>query len=662
MIAEMTQVTVLGRKRDALEVARALQNVGVVHIDPLETDELPRGTLQGADAERRASLERQLARTESAIAAIGAVGTQPDFVRLQGVNLESYLEEIGHRSDVLSNERHELENELDAINTYSSAAQGLSELTGTLSRSERVATLGFNLADAEELGRLEKTLNEAGLTYSIGHTPAGTLSVGAIAVRKQDAALARTALTRAGLGELRLPGKFEAMSFTEAAARMSERARTAPEELQSVRDGLQQLKREHASALTAARLELRDELARFDTVTSGVAGKYGFALRGWVPVENKHQLESALAPLQGQVLYQFEAPDHHHTDHVPVKLVNNAFVRPFELLMGIFAPPAYGHFDPTWVIALCFPIFFGFVIGDIGLGLISLGVAYWLRGMANNGQTFEIGFMGVRIAPKPLRNVATILTHMAIWSIIWGFLYGEFFGTLLEHLHVFYIPGHIVDGKPAYGLIPILLPRLESEATNIMLILSLIPGVLQILYGWFVRFQMGLAHQDSKHIFEGAGMFIGLTGLILVAYAFRNPGSPGILYIIGGVFLAISIFLNWVMAKLGPMSVIEIISNGGNILSYLRLYAVGLSSAVLAKLATDLGWNLGMSLGVVGILVGIVIASLVHLFAILFTIIGHVLQPLRLHYAEFFTKFGFYDKSGRAYRPFARLGGVTAER
>ena len=84
---------------------------------------------------------------------------------------------------------------------------------------------------------------------------------------------------------------------------------------------------------------------------------------------------------------------------------------------------------------------------------------------------------------------------------------------------------------------------------------------------------------------------------------------------------------------------------------------------MLGKLATDAGWSLGMgvgggkglALGVLGILGGIIVATLIHFLAILFTIIGHVLQPLRLHYAEFFTKFGFYDGSGRQYKPFARL-------
>ena len=61
---------------------------------------------------------------------------------------------------------------------------------------------------------------------------------------------------------------------------------------------------------------------------------------------------------------------------------------------------------------------------------------------------------------------------------------------------------------------------------------------------------------------------------------------------------------------------------------------------------------------IVVVILGILAATFVHLFAIVFTIIGHVLQPLRLHYAEFFTKFGFYEESGRPYKPFARVASV----
>jgi V/A-type H+/Na+-transporting ATPase subunit I len=706
VIANMSEVLVLGRKRDALEVVRALQDVGVVQLDPIEPTELPKAVLVGADAERKAKLERLVARAETALAAMNAQNLEPGSLR--GVDVEAMLESVGHRADVLNQERTDLAAELGAIGNFGSLARALGELGGTLGKSGRLAVLGFGFADSDDKDKLEKNLKDAGISYSLGHQSVARGNAGVLAVRTQDAATARTALSRAGLAELRFPGRFEGMRYADASSQMDLRSRTAPEELQGITQSLEQLKREHGAQIVAARAELRDELARYDAIGNSVAGKYGFAMRGWVPNANKSQLEAALAPLKGQVVYQFADAPTHHAGHVPVKLENNPVFRPFELLLGMFAPPAYGTFDPTWVLAVFFPLFFGFVIGDVGLGLVSLLVALFFRSKATRGQVLDLGPLGIRVPPKPLMNVATVLTWMSVWSIVFGFLYGEVFGTLGENLGLFHVvkeerviggvkvktpissleasPKAKVEGeeKKAYEYewledgkfpgaehareyheerhhgLPIVLPRVKSEFANWMLILSLIPGILQVLFGWLVRARLGMVHHDGKHMWEGIGMFMGLVGVILFAYQYRNPGSSQLFVLGAAACLAVFVFSAIMVMRhnaiTGGMMFIEILSNSGNMLSYLRLYAVGLSSAILANLATDMGWNLGGSIGAIpGILIGVIAAILVHTLAIVFTIIGHVLQPLRLHYAEFFTKFGYYEESGRRYQPFARV-------
>ena len=92
-------------------------------------------------------------------------------------------------------------------------------------------------------------------------------------------------------------------------------------------------------------------------------------------------------------------------------------------------------------------------------------------------------------------------------------------------------------------------------------------------------------------------------------------------------------------------------------MSYLRLFAVGLSAALVANLATQLGFAIGDVAPVIGPILGIIVALAVHTLAIALTIIGHTLQPLRLQYVEFFTRFGFYEEDGTPYRPFRTLGG-----
>ncbi len=656
-IAEMSEILILGRKRDNLEVIRALQDAAVVQIDPLEDSEIPKGVLLGADAERKSQLERMLARTESALAAMGATDALPDPAKLRGIELEPLLEEVGKRSDVLALEKSELSQELGAIGSFQSIARVLGELASGLGKSGRVAAIGFTVSDNKDLEKLKAALSEANVIFELGHQPAGKSSAAVLAVRSQDAAFARSAVSRAGLAELRFPGRFEGLGYSEAAALMEQRAKTSPEEMQGIMQSIESLKTKHAGMLAAARVELKDELARYEAVSSSVAGKYGFALRGWIPKANHAQLENALTPLKGQVIYQFSDAPHHHADHVPVKLVNNSFVKPFEMLIGILPLPAYGTFDPSWVLALCFPLFFGWIIGDVGLGAISVILSFWLAGQAKAGKTISIDLFGAKLSPPVLENLSHVLRWMGISSIVFGFVFGELFGTLGEHLGIFKFAG-----EEHNALITAPLHRVSSSATAIMLLISLIPGVIQVLAGWLLRAKLGYQHKDMPHFYEGIGMFLAVAAMLPWVGQFALGWTfPSWVFPVQMGLLVLGVVVFGLLSKKLMFMALELPTNFGNVLSYLRLYAVGLSGAVLANLATDTGWALGNQIGSVpGIILGTLAACVVHLLFIAFTIIGHVLTPLRLHYVEFFTKFGYYDHNGRAYSPLAKLSGNNA--
>jgi V/A-type H+/Na+-transporting ATPase subunit I len=653
-IAEMSEILILGRKRDNLEVIRALQDAAVVQVDPLEDSEVPRGMLVGEDAKRKAQLERMLARAESALAAMGASEAAPDPKKLVGVNIEALLEEVGSRADVLSGERSDLSQELSAIGSFGSVARVLGELSSGLGKFGRVVAIGFTVADQKELDKLIANLRDASINFELGHQPVGKFSAAVLAVRAQDAVAARSAVSRAGLAELRFPGRFEGKSYTDAAALMEQRAKTSPEEMQGILHSIEDLKNRHATTISAARDQIRDELARYDVVGSSVAGKYGFALRGFVPKANHAQLEAALAPLKGQVIYQFSDAPHHHAEHVPVKLENNSFVKPFEMLIGILPLPAYGTFDPSWVLAICFPLFFGWIIGDVGLGAISVALSFWLVAQSKAGKTIRIDLFGAKLTPPVLANLAHVLRWMGISSMIFGVVFGEMFGTLGEYIGLFKFAG-----ETQAALITAPIHRVSSSATAIMLLISLIPGVLHVLGGWLLRAQLGYQHDDKPHMFEGIGMFIAVTGLLpwIAQFALGWTMPSWVLPVQLGL-IVVGVFVFGTIAKKTMIMAIEMVTNFSNLLSYLRLYAVGLSGAVLANLATDTGYALGNSIGSIpGILVGVVVSSIIHLVFIAFTIIGHALTPLRLHYVEFFTKFGYYDHNGRPYRPLAKTSG-----
>jgi V/A-type H+-transporting ATPase subunit I len=150
-------------------------------------------------------------------------------------------------------------------------------------------------------------------------------------------------------------------------------------------------------------------------------------------------------------------------------------------------------------------------------------------------------------------------------------------------------------------------------------------------------------------------MLAGLAAIVVFSYGFLTDNLNtfvGAFVILGFIIFAFAVVMSGV-----PLMLVEIISNSGNILSYLRLFAVGLSAALVANLATDLGFAVSGTLPVIGPLLGIVVGASVHLIALALTIIGHTLQPLRLQYVEFFTKFGFYEDNGRPYKPFRFFGG-----
>jgi V/A-type H+-transporting ATPase subunit I len=150
-------------------------------------------------------------------------------------------------------------------------------------------------------------------------------------------------------------------------------------------------------------------------------------------------------------------------------------------------------------------------------------------------------------------------------------------------------------------------------------------------------------------------MMAGLTAIVIFAWSYLTNNGGGLVNVI--VIAGFAIFLLGVVLSGVPLMLVEIISNSGAILSYLRLFAVGLSAALVANLATDLGFAIGKTLPVIGPILGILVGLSVHFIAIALTIIGHTLQPLRLQYVEFFSRFGFYEENGRPYQPFKLFGG-----
>jgi len=452
----MQEVLLAGRQSDARRILAALQTAGVMHIQPIDTaslakdtPELTTGGMKGVDAEERRGLERRLARVESTLSELGvdASSTLSNSALPAEAQWDSFVESVARESNALSASRTQLENDSTLASSYAGIVAAFADMSGGLEYSNRVALVPFTLdpnAKPGPAGGGDLTSLQAALSSTLADRflletrPAGTLSAGLIAVKLEERDMARAALSKARIGELRLPGRFDAMPFADASKELARVASSGSRDLAGIRGQLESMAKQHGSSLSQIRDELRDRVGIFDAHAQGARGKYGFALRGHVPVSGVPALEKALEPYRESVVYSFHQADEHHADEIPVKLENQPYVKNFEFLLNVSSPPRYGTFDPSWIVSLFFPFFFGFVIADVGLGLLFLAAAGWMRSRAAKGGSLSLGFMGLNLDSKTLNQVGYVVLIMSLWSILWGFLTGEFFGTLGEHLHWFY--------------------------------------------------------------------------------------------------------------------------------------------------------------------------------------------------------------------------------
>lgn len=658
MIARMDRITVVGRRSAARDVLQALQSLGVVQVDPLDPEEgveLARNQLQGVDREEADRWSNVLSRIASVRTGLGLSSSESASrgeAPTDLLGIETYLADLGSQVDAAVTERASVREESATVAEALPLFRRLAPTLGELQQGRWLTGVAF-LSPTDLLGDIQSDLEDALDDRVTLHSEAygDQRLVVAIGLRSDEDAM-KSALSLAGMAAIALPPRYRELDVAKAVHTMEERAQQLPKRVAALDEQLGKLAAQHGAKLAALEVIARNHHERLERLGDLATGRYAFALRGWVPSDEVRKVTEGLRKqFSDDLIVDHRPADEHHDHSVPVKLENPGWMRPFQGLLALFAPPKYGNFDPTWTLATFFPLFFGIVVGDIAYGLIFLAVGIWLRRRGKNGNLLNLGPLGIIIPARNLPGIGSVINWAAAWTIIWGVVYGEFWGNFLERWPykqpVFY-PGE-------KGIFEILLFRVEVFTPLLLLTLGF--GTLQVLLGWGIRAYYGYKHHDRKHMWEGIGMFAGLVGVVIFATAYLNDAiNTGVLAASGAL---LGIFLLGVVLSGVPLMLVELISNSGNILSYLRLFAVGLSAALVANLGTDVGFalNEAIAVPVLGEALGVLVAVTINLFAVILTLVGHTLQPLRLQYVEFFTKFGFYEESGRRYQPFRLYGG-----
>lgn len=648
----MSRVIVLGPKRLLGQVIEEVQRLGSLHVDHIESEEVPaaltRAQLSEAESARLAAVERTLVRLDGLLTLLPPAGAAPGRAMDPGESTEAIdarAVEIEQRVRELTRARLELEDELSLIGSYEGAVRALAPLLNALQGSRTLESLGFllNTKDLTVVTAIRSELVRAtGGRVEVVSRIVDEHRIGVVvAYRRQDVDAVRPVLSRSGVTELRLPARFQQGTTAETVAMMERRKAALPREIERLEEEVAGIAQAERGWVASARAVLADRLAQLKVVPDLAQSRYTFILHGWCPGRDLPRLRARLQQRFGSetVVYDEPADPHHGPERIPVLLDNPGPVRPFQRLLALFKPPRYGNLDPTVFVALFFPIFTGIVIGDVAYGALLFLLGWWMRSKAGRGETWNVKLgsidLGIRLTPTVLADASWIIRIIAAWTMVFGALYLEVFGNLLER----YLGWH-----PLFN-------RVELTTAFLGLVIAL--GVTQVMIGYVLHLVQAVRHGHTIGVIESLAMMAGVAGLIAVLGAMGNqfPQAflrPGIILL--AVFLALFL-VGVVLSRSALMWLLEAISGMGNVLSYARLFGVGLAAAVLANVANELGGSLGPVF--VGILLGIVI----QLIFFLFTLPGHIIQPARLNWVEFLTKFKYHDETGNSYRPFQKTGG-----
>ncbi|MDY3869307.1 MAG: V-type ATPase 116kDa subunit family protein, partial [Pyramidobacter sp.] len=352
-------------------------------------------------------------------------------------------------------------------------------------------------------------------------------------------------------------------------------------------------------------LELQQALNRCEKVGNAII------VNAWLPEKQRADFEQKLnAQFGGTIALFSQTPDTSEYGRVPTLLSHKPFFEPFELFLKLVRVPAYGTTDPTVMIALFFPLFSGCIVGDAGYGIVMFALMWLLRRTTDK---------------KMVRDVAFILMTVSVWSLFWGAAFGEFFGDFAHRM---------------FRLEPLWVER--SHAVMPVLAFSVVLGLAHVLLGMLTGVIQGIRGRHPRHAMEKCGGILVILSMVALLMSVRQLLPSGA-FPTGVALLVVGLIL--LMTGGGVGGLVESMSSFGHILSYVRIGAIGLSSAILAVAASKFVDVLGVSA------LGLFMALAIHLLNFVLAFAESGLHSARLHYVEFMGN--FYVDKGVAYKPFA---------
>ena len=361
-------------------------------------------------------------------------------------------------------------------------------------------------------------------------------------------------------------------------------------------------------------------------------------MEGWVPVENEAEVRKMLD--ESGVYYEMRPAE--KEDNAPIKLKNGKLSRAFEMLTKMYGLPDYGEFDPTPLLAPFYALFFGMCVGDAGYGLLLVILGLYLK----------------KKLSKSMAGLMNLLITLGAATTVVGAVFNTFFGAALTDWNLpEWMNSLIISGK------------WDGTAYDKTMVIALLVGMFHICFAMVVKAICETARFGFKNALSAWGWLLLIGGTVVVAtlnylgvvdmevskMALMGIGGVSVI----GIFLLNNIRRNvFVNIGAGLWDTYNMATGlMGDLLSYLRLYALGLAGGMLGGVFNNLGMQLRDSMGdflfgIPGwICFGLIFVGGHGLNIALSCLSGYV-HSIRLTFVEYFKNSG-YDGKGMEYKPFS---------
>ena len=729
---QMSKVSVTGSKRVMEPVVEAVHELNLLHVS--EYDGSWEGFDQGtpeAGAED-ASDKLVTVRSIESILDVDSADAGPTRIVTDDA-LDEELADVRERVNELDDRRTALREELRTVEERLATMQPFVDLGIDLDLLQDYDTLEVAVGEGDREAVERALLDADGVDRFEIFEGGDTL---AVFVYPSDGAenVLEEALVGAEFATFEVP---DADGAPESYVRELESdEQRLDSELRSVENDLEELKLDFAGFIFAAEEKLSIDVQKAEAPLSFATTQNAFVAEGWIPTERYDEFASALRDAvgdrveveevvrasfgsSGEVQHQEELPAEvppvtergdedegdeaeeepqravadgggpvvMRNDEPPTVQDNSGITSPFEILVRAVGSPNYREFDPTLVLFLTFPAFFGFMIGDFGYGLIYTAIGYFLYS---------------RFDADAFKSLGGVTMTAGVFTMAFGFLYGEVFGL------------HLITSLFWEGALGLEHPPIEkglSPATRYWaqawFLLSALAGIVHLNIGYVFQFLEDLEfHSFTEALTESGSWLFALNGVWLfifsryaqeskppflfevlnhgehAAFPLGFAGFPAWVGLVGVAMIAVG----FVLLLVGePVELVEFHTVFVHVLSYLRIAAVLLAKAGMAFAVNLLvfgayadshgGWHFGVSGmpqqagvgyhghevaeimfggllhgGVLAVLLGLLVLVVGHLIVLVLGVTSSGIQAARLEYFEFFSK--FYEGDGRPYRPF----------